>query len=88
MDGLFGSQSWLYIILIGFIVGLLARAIMPGEQKMGLILTALLGIAGALVATFLGRALDLYPPGHNAQFVGALVGALVLLFVAGLIKKK
>ena len=88
MTGLFGSDSIVYIILIGFVVGLIARAIMPGRQKLGCLLTIVLGIGGAVVATYLGRALNLYPPGYNAHFLGAVIGALVLLGVAGLIRKK
>jgi uncharacterized membrane protein YeaQ/YmgE (transglycosylase-associated protein family) len=88
MSGLFGSDSILYIILIGFVVGLVARAIMPGRQKLGCLLTIVLGIGGAVVATYLGRALNLYPPGYYAHFLGAVVGAFLLLLVVGLFRKR
>ena len=88
MHGLFGSDSILYIILIGFLVGLVARAIMPGRQKLGCLLTIVLGIVGAVVATWLGHALHLYPPGHVAHFLGAVVGSMVVLAVIGLLRKK
>ena len=88
MHGLFGSNSFLYIILIGFLVGLVARAILPGRQKLGCLLTVLLGIGGAVVATWLGHALNLYPPGHVAHFLGAVVGAMLLLVVVGLLRKR
>jgi uncharacterized membrane protein YeaQ/YmgE (transglycosylase-associated protein family) len=87
MNGLFGSDSILYIILIGFLVGLVARAITPGRQKLGCLLTIVLGIGGAVVATYLGQALKLYPPGYPAHFLGAVVGAVVVLLVVGLIRK-
>lgn len=75
-------------IIIGFIVGLLARAIMPGDQKMGIIMTTLLGIAGSVVASYAGVALGLYAPGATAGWIASVVGAIVLLFVYGLATKK
>ena len=68
-------------ILVGLIVGAIARFVLPGEQKMGWILTILLGIGGAGVAGFLGQALGLYRAGQGAGFIGSIVGALILLFV-------
>ena len=88
MHGLFGSNSFLYIILIGFLVGLVARAILPGRQRLGCLLTILLGIGGAVVATWLGHALHLYPPGHVAHFLDTVVGAMLLLIVVGLLRKR
>lgn len=75
-------------IVIGFIVGLLARAIMPGDQKMGLIMTTLLGIAGSVVASYAGVALGLYAPGATAGWIASVVGAIVLLFIYGLVARK
>lgn len=75
-------------IIIGFIVGLLARAIMPGDQKMGIIMTTLLGIAGSVVASYAGVALGLYAPGATAGWIASVVGAIVLLFVYGLATRK
>jgi uncharacterized membrane protein YeaQ/YmgE (transglycosylase-associated protein family) len=88
MHGLFGSHSFLYIILIGFLVGLVARAIMPGRQNLGCLLTIVLGIVGAVVATFLGHALHLYQPGEVAHFLGAVIGAMVVLAVISVLRKK
>jgi uncharacterized membrane protein YeaQ/YmgE (transglycosylase-associated protein family) len=68
--------------LFGLIIGLLARAIMPGAQHMGLILTMILGLVGAWVGGAIGRGMGLYREGHPAGFLMALVGALVVLFVA------
>ncbi len=74
-------MSYIWAALVGLVVGAIARFIMPGEQKMGWIMTALLGIAGSLGAGFAGQALGWYEAGKGAGFIGSLVGALVLLFV-------
>ena len=76
------------MIVVGFIVGLLARAIMPGDQKLGIIMTIILGIVGSVVAGFLGSALGFYQPGQGAGWIGSIVGALIVLFVYGLATKK
>ncbi|PTQ73104.1 GlsB/YeaQ/YmgE family stress response membrane protein [Pseudomonas sp. GV071] len=75
-------------IFIGFLAGLVARFLKPGDDSMGWIMTILLGIAGSLAATYGGQALGLYQAGEGAGFVGAVVGAIVLLVIYGLIKKK
>lgn len=72
-----------WTILIGFIVGLLARLLHPGRDAMGFILTALLGIGGALVATWIGQALGWYAPGQPAGILGAIIGAFLLLMIYG-----
>lgn len=74
------------MIVIGFIVGLVARAILPGTQALGFILTTVLGIAGSFIAGYLGQALGLYKAGEGAGFVGSVIGAMVLLFIVGKIK--
>ena len=71
-------------ILIGFIVGLIARAIKPGDDKLGLIMTTLLGVAGAFVARYVGMALGLYTEGEAAGWIASVIGAVVLLFIYGL----
>jgi uncharacterized membrane protein YeaQ/YmgE (transglycosylase-associated protein family) len=73
-------------ILIGFIVGLIARAIKPGDDKLGLIMTTLLGVAGAFVARYVGMALGLYTEGEAAGWIASVIGAVVLLFIYGLVK--
>ena len=88
MGDLFGSSNWLYIILIGFVVGLLARFLKPGNDRMGLIFTTLLGIAGALLAGYVGQAMGWYSPGEAAGFFGALIGAIVILVVVSLFRRK
>ncbi|CAM5493105.1 GlsB/YeaQ/YmgE family stress response membrane protein [Eoetvoesiella caeni] len=76
------------MIVVGFIVGLIARAIMPGDQKLGIILTVILGIIGSVVAGYLGAAVGLYAPGQGAGWIGSIVGAIIVLFIYGLIAKK
>ncbi len=77
----------LWTLLIGFFIGLLARALMPGDDKMGLIATSLLGIGGSFLATYGGQALHFYRPGQTAGFFGAVVGAIVLLGVGHLLRR-
>ena len=75
------------VILIGLFAGLIARMIKPGKNKMGWILTILLGIGGSLLATWGGQMLNLYQPGETAGFIGAVVGAVVLLVIWGTFSK-
>jgi uncharacterized membrane protein YeaQ/YmgE (transglycosylase-associated protein family) len=76
------------MIIVGFIVGLIARALMPGDQSMGIILTTILGIVGAVVAGFLGRSLGWYGPGEPAGWIASVIGAIVVLFVVGLFTRR
>jgi uncharacterized membrane protein YeaQ/YmgE (transglycosylase-associated protein family) len=72
----------LWIIIIGFVAGLIARWLAPGPNTpTGFLLTTVLGIAGAFVATFVGQAIGWYRPDQGAGFIGAIVGALIVLFV-------
>ena len=72
----------LWTIIIGFIAGVIAKFVMPGDNEpSGFILTTILGIVGAFVATYLGQALGWYRPGEGAGLIGATVGALIVLFV-------
>ena len=81
-------MSILWTIIIGFIAGVIAKFIMPGKNEpSGFILTTILGIVGAFVASFLGQALGFYAPGEGAGFIGAIIGAVVVLFVWGIISK-
>ncbi|HXB80258.1 MAG TPA: GlsB/YeaQ/YmgE family stress response membrane protein [Bradyrhizobium sp.] len=78
-------MSILWTIIIGFIAGVIAKFIMPGSNEpSGFILTTILGIVGAFVATYLGQAVGWYKAGESAGFIGAVVGAVILLFVYGL----
>jgi uncharacterized membrane protein YeaQ/YmgE (transglycosylase-associated protein family) len=75
-------------IIFGFVVGLVAKIVMPGRDPGGFIVTILLGIAGALVGGFLGRALGLYREGDAAGFIMAVLGALVLLVLYRVVRGK
>lgn len=75
-------------IVIGLIVGLVARMLKPGDDDMGWIMTILLGIGGSLIATYGGQAMGLYTAGEGAGFIGSTVGAIVLLVVVGMVRKK
>jgi uncharacterized membrane protein YeaQ/YmgE (transglycosylase-associated protein family) len=77
----------LWTIVVGFVVGLIARAIMPGRQMMGIIMTTLLGVGGALLAGWAGQLLGFYRMGEPAGFVGAIVGAFILLFIYDRLRK-
>ena len=79
-------MSYVWRAVVGLIVGLIARAILPGTQQLGLILTAVLGIAGSFLAGFAGQALGWYQAGQNAGFIGSVVGAILLLFIVGKVK--
>ena len=79
-------MSILWAILIGFVVGLVAKFLMPGRDGGGFILTTILGIIGALAATFLGQALGIYAAGQSAGFIGAVIGAMLVLFIYGLVR--
>jgi uncharacterized membrane protein YeaQ/YmgE (transglycosylase-associated protein family) len=78
----------LYVILIGFIVGLAARAIKPGDDRMGILATTLFGIGGALIARYVGSAMGWYAPDEALGFVASLVGAIVLLTIYSLLRPK
>jgi uncharacterized membrane protein YeaQ/YmgE (transglycosylase-associated protein family) len=77
----------LWTVIVGLAVGAIARFIMPGEQKMGWILTCLLGIGGSLVAGYVGQALGMYAVGQPAGWIASVIGALVLLFVVDKLRR-
>lgn len=81
-------MSIIWTILIGFVVGLLAKMLTPGRDPSGFFVTAIIGIAGSLLATFGGQALGLYRAGEPAGFIGSLIGAIILLVIYGFIKGK
>ena len=74
-------MQYVWMVIVGFVVGLIARALLPGDQKLGLIMTAVLGIVGAFVAGFIGQALGWYQAGQGAGFIGSVVGAIIVLLV-------
>ena len=77
-----------WTIIIGFIVGLLAKFLTPGRDPGGFIITALLGIVGSLVATFGGQALGLYRAGAPTEFFGSLVGAIIVLAIYHFMRRR
>lgn len=79
--------NFIWVVLIGFIAGLIAKAVTPGSEPGGFILTSLLGIGGALTATYLGQALGFYQQGQAAGFIASIVGAVVLLVVYHLVTR-
>ena len=75
-------------IVIAFIAGLIARAIHPGNDKAGFIMTTLLGIAGSLLATFAGRMLGLYSADSAAGLIASVIGAVIILFIYNMLTKR
>ena len=78
----------IWSIIIGFIAGLLAKFLMPGRDPGGFIITTLLGIVGAVVATYLGQAVGWYRPGEGAGLIGAVVGAVILLAIYRMVVRR
>lgn len=81
-----GNLIW--TLVIGFVVGLVARALKPGEDKLGILMTSLLGVVGAFAASFIGQTMGWYKDGEPAGFIAAVVGAMLVLFLYGMLKKK
>jgi uncharacterized membrane protein YeaQ/YmgE (transglycosylase-associated protein family) len=78
----------IWTIIIGFVAGVIAKFLMPGKNEpQGFILTAILGIIGAFVASYLGQAIGWYAPGEGAGLIGAVVGAVIVLVIWGMISK-
>jgi uncharacterized membrane protein YeaQ/YmgE (transglycosylase-associated protein family) len=75
-------------IIVGLIVGAIARFVMPGEQKMGWVLTILLGIGGSMAAGFIGQALGWYQAGQGAGWIASVLGAVLLLFIVQKVRSK
>ena len=84
----FSAHSIFWILLIGLVVGAIAKLLMPGRDPGGCIVTILLGIAGALLASYLGQAIGWYQPGQPAGFIGSIVGAMLLLLVYRLLFRR
>jgi uncharacterized membrane protein YeaQ/YmgE (transglycosylase-associated protein family) len=75
-------------IIIGLIAGVIAKLLLPGKDPGGCIITILLGIAGAFVATYLGKFLGIYEPGETAGFIGAVIGAVIILLLYRMFLKR
>ncbi|MCO4753104.1 MAG: GlsB/YeaQ/YmgE family stress response membrane protein [Bacteriovoracaceae bacterium] len=76
----------LWMIIIGFLAGLVARFLKPGKDDMGFIMTTLLGIAGAFIGGMVGRAFGIYEPTEAAGFIAAVIGAVALLFIVQMVR--
>ena len=81
-------MALIQMFVVGLVIGLIARAIMPGTQSLGWILTAILGIAGSALANFVGGAMHFYEPGQTAGWIASVIGVIVVLAVAGMLFKK
>lgn len=79
----------IWTIVVGFVAGIIAKLIMPGDNEpSGFILTTILGIVGAFVATYLGQAMGWYGPGEGAGLIGAAVGAIIVLAIWGALRRR
>ncbi|MCP5238310.1 MAG: GlsB/YeaQ/YmgE family stress response membrane protein [Zoogloeaceae bacterium] len=81
-------MSIVFTILIGFMAGVVAKLLHPGKENLGLLMTAVLGIAGSVAASFGGQLLGIYRAGEGAGFIGAVLGAIVLLVIYTRMKAK
>jgi uncharacterized membrane protein YeaQ/YmgE (transglycosylase-associated protein family) len=77
----------IWVIIIGFVIGVIARFLHPGGDRMGIIMTTVLGIAGSVIATYVGRALGFYGPGEGAGLIAGVIGAIILLILYGMIRR-
>jgi len=79
----------IWTIIIGFVAGIIAKFLVPGRNEpSGFVLTAVLGIVGAILASYLGQALHIYEPGEGAGLIGAVVGAVILLVIWGIVARR
>ena len=79
----------IWTIIIGFVAGVIAKFIMPGDNEpSGFVLTTLLGVVGAFVATFIGQSLGWYGPGQGVGLVGAAIGAIIVLAIFGALRRR
>mgnify|MGYP001463977242 CR=1 FL=1 len=80
-------MSWLWIVLIGFVIGFVAKFLTPGRDPGGFVVTTLVGIGGSVLASFVGQTLGLYAPGQAAGFIAAVVGAVALLLLLRVVRR-
>ena len=83
-----GDYGIIGTIVIGLLAGAVAKLLMPGKDPGGCIITILLGIAGSVVATYLGQAVGWYGPNEGARFIGSIVGAIIILFVYRMVVRR
>lgn len=80
-------MNWLMVIIIGFIVGLIAKFLTPGRDPGGFIITILVGVGGSLLATWAGQQFGIYLPGETAGFIASVIGAIVLLLILRMFRR-
>ena len=83
-----GTHGVIMTFIIGLVVGIIAKFLMPGKDPGGFIITAILGIVGSFLATWLGKTLGWYQPGQTAGWIGSIVGAIILLLIYRLFTRK
>ena len=81
-------MGFLWTIIIGLVVGIVAKFLMPGRDPGGFIITAIIGIVGSIIATFIGRSLGFYQIGESSGFIAAVLGAIILLFLYRMVTGK
>jgi len=87
MDVFGGSHGIIMTFIIGLIVGIVAKFLMPGKDPGGFIITAIIGIIGSFLATWLGQAVGWYHAGQTAGFIGSVIGAIILLLIYHLVRR-
>jgi uncharacterized membrane protein YeaQ/YmgE (transglycosylase-associated protein family) len=80
-------MNFIVALVVGLIVGAIAKALMPGKDPGGFIITALIGVAGAMLATFLGHQMNMYGPGEAGGFIASIIGAMLLLGLYRLVRR-
>ena len=88
MSDIFGSNSILWILFVGLVIGIIAKFLMPGRDPGGCIITMLIGVAGSVVAYFLGQKMGWYQAGEPVGFIASVVGAMLLLLLYRIIAPK
>jgi uncharacterized membrane protein YeaQ/YmgE (transglycosylase-associated protein family) len=81
-------MGFVILVLIGFLVGVVAKLINPGKDDHGFLITALIGVAGAFIGTYIGQGLGIYNAGESAGFIGAVLGAVLILMLSRMIKTR
>jgi uncharacterized membrane protein YeaQ/YmgE (transglycosylase-associated protein family) len=81
-------MGWIWVALVGLVIGAVAKFLMPGKDPGGIIITMLLGIAGSIIATWLGRVLGMYGPGQSAGFIMSVIGAIILLAIYHMFRRR
>ena len=81
-------MHWLWVAIIGLIVGAIAKFLMPGKDPGGIIITMLLGIAGSFIATWIGQAIGWYRPDQGAGFIASVIGAIILLAIYHMFRRR